>query len=442
MEMNLDNCPLCGTELSQTKYREIKAKLRVEQEQKAAELNEARLAMKRQMEQDFKLQIQEQGRLLEKKLRGESEQAVRKANADAQLLADKLKAAEAREAQVRTDMKAEIEKQKQTAIKKAQEDARREADVELRKLASERDNATKQLTLAKEREAQIRKQIEQQAEKDRQAQLEQQRQALEKDKTMALLKQQADFNRKHESLQQKFSLLQHQFNKKTANELGESGEINLFEELRELYQGDREEDKLRRVPKGQNGPDILQEVMYKGESCGLIVIENKNRQDWKDEYATKLRQDQMDAGAEHAILATIKFPANKKHLCFKSGVILVAPHLVTYIVDLLRTKMIESHKKGLSIEQRALKMGRLYALMTSESYSTKFARMNQLIKDALELDVKEKDQHDKTWRTRGTFLKQMQNLWREIGTDVDSVIEQREPTPTSSAQQRSLAIGA
>jgi uncharacterized protein with PIN domain len=50
MQTNLEQCPLCGTELSQTKFREIRAKLREQDERKATEIAEAKLAITREAE--------------------------------------------------------------------------------------------------------------------------------------------------------------------------------------------------------------------------------------------------------------------------------------------------------------------------------------------------------------------------------------------------------
>lgn len=112
---------------------------------------------------------------------------------------------------------------------------------------------------------------------------------------MSLLKQEAKFNRERESLQRKMQLMDKQLQKKTVNELGDGAEIDLFEALRESFPG----DKITRIPKGRAGADILHEVLYKGESWGKIICDSKNCQGWQNAFVAKLRQDQVEAGAEH-----------------------------------------------------------------------------------------------------------------------------------------------
>src|SRR5258706_228606 len=79
--------------------------------------------------------------------------------------------------------------------------------------------------------------------------------------------------------------LNRQLEKKTANELGEGGEIDIFEALRAEFP----KDDISRVKKGQPGVDIVIEVLHKGTPCGKIVIDSKNRSGWQNAYVMKLR---------------------------------------------------------------------------------------------------------------------------------------------------------
>jgi hypothetical protein len=414
VETNIEQCPLCGTELSRIKFQEIQSKLREEERRKAAEIAQVEVATRQRLEHQFKLDLEKQRQVAEKKAKEETESQIKKATGERDLIAKKLKDAEEREVDIRKQAEQEIAKQKQAAEKKATE----EAETKIKKVAAERDQIAKKLKDS-EREAEILKQAQQDIEKQRQKELADQRQVLEKDKTLALLKQQSASARDREVLIKKMQILENQLKKKTANELGDGAEIDLFEALRESFPG----DKISRIPKGQAGADILHEVLYKGEACGRMIIDSKNRQAWQNGFVTKLRQDQVEAGAEHAILATAAFPAGKKEMCIESGVIVMAPARVVYIVQLLRQAMITMHVKGLSIKERTTKMSRLYKLITSESYSGKFTEANKLTKDILDLEVQEKTAHDNVWKKRGALVKRIHNVLREAETEVAAIIE-------------------
>lgn len=415
MEISVEQCPLCGTELSKTKFREIQSKLHEEEQKKAADLAQSEMAMRQRLEQQFKLDLEKQKQAAEKKVREEAAQELKKVAAERDQAAKKLKEAQEREAEIRKQADREIARQKQAAEKKANEDA----ETKIKKATAERDQIAKKLKDAQEREAETLKQAQQEAEKQRQKELAEQRQAFEKDKTLTLLKQEGKFNREREALQKKMQLMDKQLQKKTANELGDGAEIDLFEALRESFSG----DKINRIPKGQAGADILHEVLHKGESCGKIIIDSKNRQSWQNGFVMKLRQDQVEAGAEHAILATNIFPAGKKEMCIESGVIVMAPARVVLMVQVLRKAMVAMHVMGLSLKERSSKMTRLYKLVTSESYSGKFSEAGQLARDILELDVQEKKAHDNVWKKRGALATRINNVLREVETDVAAVIE-------------------
>jgi hypothetical protein len=365
MGLSTERCPVCGTELSETKFKEIQLKLRAEEQKKSA-------VIRQQLEQQFKLDMESQSKALEKKVRAEVEGRVKQ-------------------------------------------------------LSSERDQLAKQVKQAAENLESARKRAIEEAEKKRQTDLAQQRLSLETDKKMALLKQQSEFNRSKEAFQKKVQLMEKQLQNKTANELGDGAEIDLYETLREQFQSDR----ITRVPKGQAGADIIHEILYKGASCGKIAIDCKNRQSWQNSYVTKLRQDQGDVKAEHAILATTVFPTGKKEMCIESDVIVVSPARVVHIVHLLRNALITMHIKGLSNKERATKMTRLYKLITSEAYSQKFAEADKLTDEILELDVQEKKAHDNIWKRRGSMTKRIQNVLREVETDVAAVIEGGEDEETA-----------
>jgi len=435
---NLEQCPLCGTELSQTKFREIKAKLRAEDDKRADEIASAKATLRQSFQHELRKQLDDQRRSVEKKLREEAAQILEKAISDKGELETKLKDSEVRIAEIESNTKTEIEKAKLLADKKARLEVKRESAAQIRKLQAECDSATKQLDEAKKREAQVREQAKVQAQTEAQKQLLEQRQALEKDRTSALLKQQADFNRDRDSLQKKVKMLEHQLEKKTANELGDGGEVNVFEALRDAFQGDR----ITRIPKGENGADILHEVQYKGECCGRIVTDSKNRQSWQNVFVSKLRQDKVEADAEHAILATTVFPAGKKELCIESGIVVVSPARVVYITEILRSAMVTMHVKGLSLKERSNKMSQLYFLITSDAYSKKFGEAERLTQDILDLDVQEQKDHRNVWMKRGTLGTRLKNVLREVETDVAAIIEADGEPQTQPFAQRAVAAGA
>jgi hypothetical protein len=66
--------------------------------------------------------------------------------------------------------------------------------------------------------------------------------------------------------------LQRQLQRKTANQLGDEGEIDMFEALTAEFLG----DDISRVAKGVPGADIVHRVIHNGAVCGTIIYDCKN----------------------------------------------------------------------------------------------------------------------------------------------------------------------
>jgi hypothetical protein len=86
--------------------------------------------------------------------------------------------------------------------------------------------------------------------------------------------------------------LQRSLEQKKANDLGDGAEVDLLKDLEAAFPNDR----IWRVAKGVAGADVHQVVMRNGKECGTIILDSKNRKDWKWEYVTKLHADQRGQG--------------------------------------------------------------------------------------------------------------------------------------------------
>lgn len=443
MPVETSKCPWCGNTIPQVKFIEIEGRIRAEEKKKLA-LVESNL--RRQYEEQTKLQVQQETKRAAERERKAAEQWAKEQTSKLQVERDlalqKMKALEAKEAALRKQteeaertLKRELEKERKAAEERTRE--------QTRKLQDERDGAIQKLKGSEAREAALKKQMAEEAARITKKELDSQRQILERDREKREGKLRAEYVRKIESAEKKVGLLQRQLQEKTANELGDGAEIDLYDELRNLFPG----DDIQRIPKGQPGADIRHEVYYKGQSCGKIVYDSKNRRDWKDEYASKLRADQTEAGAEHAILSTNVFPRGEKELCLREGIIAVNPARVGYLVQLLRTRILDMHIRNLSLKERTGKMSQLYELIASPAFKEKLKEVDRLGDELLELDVEEGRAHQNVWKKRGLLMKRLKNMTSEIDTEISAIIERSDlgkksvrPVPSISQPQSKNVI--
>jgi hypothetical protein len=396
-----ERCPWCDSVISRARFLDIEARIRAEEENK---LSAREKSIRTGLEKKYAAEYEKQRVAAEKRWQAEASKAVAKVVAERDAAVMKIKEVEGRESNVR---------------KQAREDAEKAISKKLQSLTAERDEAAKKAKDAEGREADLRKELKAEAEKVTAKELQKQREILEKDRDSALLKQQAGFHRVQDSLQKKVKILERQLQNKTSNQLGDGAEIDLYDKLRAAFP----DDHIKPVPKGKNGADIIQDVTHKGQRCGRILIDCKNRQAWQHGFVSKLRQDQIEAEAEYAILASNVFPSGKKQLCVESDVIVVSPAAVIHIVELLRKWIITLHLSGLSMKHKEDKKEHLYKLITSDSYSRRLTEATRLTEKILDLDVDEQKAHSIVWRNRGVLTKQLGNILRTIDTEVAAVIE-------------------
>ena len=249
------------------------------------------------------------------------------------------------------------------------------------------------------------------------------RQILQKDREAALLRKDAEFAREREALQKKISDMSRRVKK--GGDIGEGAEIDMYDELHGAFP----DDQITRLKSKTGAANLLHDVRYKGKSAGRILIDAKPRGAWQQAFVTKLRQEQSDTGADHAILSTTIFPAGKRELFVDGGVIVVAPARVRAIVEVLRKALIAMHVAKLSDAERADKVGRLFKFITSSTFKRKLSEASDLANEALQIDVDEKRAHDNVWKKRGTVLTRIKNVLRDIDTDVAAILESRDEPP-------------
>ena len=321
--------------------------------------------------------------------------------------------------------------QVQAAIRDDERTKLAEAEKKMR-ARLEKEVAAHAQTLMKERKAleaerakmarQI-EQVKQEAERRKKKEIADIRQILQKDRETALLRKEGEFAREREAFQKKIADMSRRVRK--GLDIGEGAEIDLYDELRGAFP----EDQIVRMKGKAGAANLLHDIRYKGKSAGRILIDARPRGAWQQAFVTKLRQDQSDAGADHAILSTPVFPAGRRELFVDSGVIVVAPARVHAIVEVLRKALISMHVAKLSDEERVDKLSRLFRFITSTAFKRKLAEASELAGEALQIDVDEKRAHDNVWKKRGTVLTRIKNVLREIDTDVAAILESRDEPP-------------
>jgi len=316
-----------------------------------------------------------------------------------QALADAQAKAAAREVEVRVEVSAAAEAAAQLQIGAAEQ---AKADAEARAASAE----TTAKSLQESHEAQLNER------------LQEQREALEADKVAAVNAEKSATFEDRQKLANKVEELQRALEKKTAEELGEGAEINLFEALKAEFDGDR----IVRVTKGQQGADILHTVIHNGQECGTIIYDSKNHNAWRNDFVTKLRSDQLSAQADHAVLSSSKFPAGARQLHIQDGVVIACPARVVALIQLVRAHLVQSHTLRMSNAERTQKTAALYSFITSQQCADSFARLDELAESLLDIQTKEVKAHENVWKQQGLAIRAAMKVQAELRNQIDSII--------------------
>lgn len=326
--------------------------------------------------------------------------------------ADKLAAQEASAA-----LQAQLEATEQaaaSAIEQAKTEASEAAQLKINDaLAAKQAAETLAATAQREAEA-----IKANQETALASALLEQREALEADKASALSAARSQAFVENQKLLDKVGELQRTLDKKTAEELGEGAEIDLFESLRTEF----EDDRFERIKKGLPGADIRHTVVHNGQVCGVILYDSKNHNAWRNDFVAKLRADQLADNAEHAILTVLKFPQGVRQLHLQDGVLVANPARVVAVVEMLRRHMIQTHTLRMSTQQRAEKTAALYDFITSDQCGGMFERLETHAQQLLDIQVAEKAAHERVWKQQGVAIRSAQKVQAELRSQIDAII--------------------
>jgi hypothetical protein len=318
---------------------------------------------------------------------------------------------------------AELQERKHAAVAHAKQDATAAAEAAIRDRMAEKDQA---IATAQAQHSELQAQLaaftEQQDATLRQR-LDEQREALEKDRETAVNAERAQAFEASQKLQNKVNDLQRELDKKSADELGEGAELRLFDELKMQFQDDR----IEHIGRGKAGADILHTVMLNGKTCGTIIYDSKNHKQFRNEHIAKLKNDQLAARADYAILSLHKFPEGTSQLHNRDGVLLANPARVVAAVILIRQHILQTHKLRLSNAERDEKTARLYAFITSEHCAQFFNSVDTYTDGLLEHLVREKKWHDNAMKKRGETYRAIQKTMADLLTEISLIIGTASP---------------
>lgn len=306
-----------------------------------------------------------------------------------------------------------LEKAKEEARKEALEDSANEKKSLEEKIKA-KDNS---LAESRDRELQLLKEKEKLEDEKANIELESKRQLTqEREKIKQIVSHQKDeeFKLKEAEYQKKLSDAQkanEELSKKLENKSQQfSGEV-LEIILEEMLKTSFRQDDIQPVKKGIKGADVIQTVFNNvGQNCGRILWEAKRHENWSDKWIQKLKDDQIEANAEIAIIVTTVMPKECNDLFIKIDEIwVISDQLIKPIANTLRYTLIETTKQKLANVGKNEKMELLYDYLNSPQFVQKIKSViGTFVNMKSDLD-KEKNAIQRLWKKRETQIDRVAN---------------------------------
>ena len=201
---------------------------------------------------------------------------------------------------------------------------------------------------------------------------------------------------------------------------GEVLEIDLEERLEATFNS----DKLKPVPKGIRGADILHEVYDRRDRyCGAIIWETKRTKSWKPDWVNKLKHDQRTANADMAVLLTKTLPKNCERFRQIDGVWVTNYACAIDLAIALRNGLIEISMTKRAIAGKHSKMADLHDYLISANFRSRIEIVVETF-ISMEKDLEqEKRAYERIWRKREKQIdKIVSNISCMVG-DVEGIVD-------------------
>jgi hypothetical protein len=269
-----------------------------------------------------------------------------------------------------------------TEKKKLQKLANEEVDVKLQSLLEENNNRKEENRKLKLQEIEFLQKQKDLKEKEDDLEISIKKKMLEQEE---LIKQKATQKAKEgfemqkreyeKQLADQVKLTEEMARKQNQGSMQLQGEVQELA-LEELLSGKYPWDKIEEVGKGVKGADCIQTVFDKFQNeCGRIVYESKRTKNFSADWIEKLKQDQIIAKADIAVLVTEVLPSDMKKFGEKDGIWICTLNDVSSLSFVLREILLRVQKVKNAEDNKGEKMELLYKYLTGNEFAQNIQRI-------------------------------------------------------------------
>lgn len=308
------------------------------------------------------------------------------------------------------------EKQKLWAIAqvKANEKIQSEYAVQMQVLKEQNESFQKKWELSQQKEIEFLKKEQELMQQQKMMELEMQKKMLESQTVIReQMQKEAEESHRLKDLEKEKQLEQM---RKTIDELKRKSEQGSMQIQGDVQENDLKEaliaqfpfDTISDVPTGMRGADLLHSVTTPmGKVAGKIIWESKNTKNWTEGWIQKLKDDQVEARADIAILATQVLPEGVDHYVYRNGVWVVKYQYALPLVSFLRFHLLEMEKTKTSMVGQDEKMQMIMTYLSSPQFKNRIENIVEAFSAMKEDLDKEKRAMQTIWNRREKELERV-----------------------------------
>ena len=235
----------------------------------------------------------------------------------------------------------------------------------------------------------------------------------------------AENDKKHtlviERLEKKLSETQKALKQGVTVDQGAIQVMQLIEFLREKVFKNTE-DKFVSYETGEEGGDVLQEVIEKGEPVCKILYESKKTKGWSSKWLDKLQEDMTDSKAIVGILFSVVVPKNfnKNDLFQHTGNIFVCRYDYSVLRVLAQTQrylLTQLHKERGNGKENALSAIKFFDNPDVKNIITQMIVKHSAVKNKIKKTIKLAQETEETVDDVSLNFDELFNQMKNIGID-------------------------
>jgi hypothetical protein len=220
-------------------------------------------------------------------------------------------------------------------------------------------------------------------------------------------------------LQSKVDDLNRQLEKKSGEQFGEEGELDLFNELTWTFPS----DKIKRIGRGVKGADILHTVMDGEGIAGCIVYESKNVSTWQSAFITQAKKYHTQYETPYVMIVSRVFPKKERGMCVVDDVPVVEPRLAATLAGVMREGILEIAKLRLTKVGTDGKAHELFGYVVGNEFQTRFRDMADAVDGLKDIQKAGRTWHENQWAKESRLHAQIEGRHREVNAKLQLIVK-------------------